>query len=256
MVTLPEGWKKELLTETAAVFRNDKFDLQVEINPRFASASRHTRKTNRTPTSYSTQIVQDWFSKGVHGDLEVGSRVDTWEEAVTLAESLMEQFNAERASQPPDHINAVHQSTQSRADAEKLLNTKAAAEALADGAGYCDEVLLELVEEGTANRHQFVAHREGSDVEILYNRREEEFSERWMHELCAAFPVDKMAIDEVFAETTPLTIAVSLSNVTLYRFIFAPSQETNIIVQQNTSVDSPTFEQTLESLLAEKWMTE
>lgn len=253
MVTLPPGWEKDFVSDTSAVFRNDQFDLQVEINPRFASSTRHTRTQNRSPDSYCTQIVQDWFSKGVHGDVEVGNQVDSWEDAVAVAETFMHQFNAERGSHNPDHINAVHQSAPSRDGAETLLNTTAAAEALTDGAGYSDTVFLELIEAGTANRHQFVAHRDAADVDILYNQREREFSEQWVHELCAAFPVDKVAVDEVVGETTPLTMMVHLSTATLYRFLFAPGQETHVVVQKNTSVDSPTFEQTIEGVLTEKW---
>ena len=253
MVETLSGWRETHISETSAVFRNDNFELQVEINPQYSSSTRHTRKTSRTPVSYTVQVVQDWFSKGVHGDLEVGTRTGSWEEAVTVAETFMRKFTAERSHQSDEHIQAVHQSTRSRGDAEHLLNTEAAAEALTDGAGYSDDLLLDTLAAATADGHQFVAHRDASEVDIVHNQREREFTEHRLHELYAAFPIDKLAVDELFEETTPLTMAIHLTNSTFYRFVYGIGQETAVVVQKKTQLDSPTFERTVESILEEKW---
>ena len=253
MVETPSGWQVRHIRETAAVIRNDQFELQVEINPRYSSSSRHRRGSGRTPISYTVQVVQDWFSKGVHGDLEVGTRTESWEEAVKLAETFMQEFNAERSRQSEQHIQAVHGSTRSTDDAEHLLNTEAAAEALTDGAGYSDDILLDTLAVATDDSHQFVAHRHASEVDIIYNPVEQEFSEQRIHELYAAFPVDKLAVDELFEETTPLTMATHLAEFTLYRFVYGIGQETDIVVQKCTQLDSPTFERAVEGVLEEKW---
>lgn len=253
MVGAPSGWREKRISDTSAVFRNDEFDLQVEINPRYSSSTRHRRETNRTPVSYTVQIVQDWFSKGVHGDLEVGTRTESWDEAVTTAETFMRKFNSKRSHQSDEHVQAVHQGTRSTDDAEHLLNTEAAAEALTDGAGYSDDVLLDTLGAATADGHQFVGHRHASEMDVVYNLLEREFGEERIHEFYAAFPTDKLAVDELFEETTPLTMAIHLSELTLYRFVFGPGQETAVVVQKETQLDSPTFERTVEGILEEKW---
>lgn len=247
------GWTTAYVDRPSAEFRNDQQGLSVKIEPRYRASASRKRSRAGEPISYRVKVVQDWFSKGVHGDRSMNARVDTWEEATTVAEEFMREFHDERTTQPETEIEATHRSVADRATAEQVLTSEAAAEALADTAGYSDRLLLDVLGAETDDAYLVVAHRDGDDIEYVAGDADDLDGDVSLQSIHATFPIDKSGLDSIFANTDELALTVTLGEHIVYRFVAGDNRETNIVLLAGTQVVSPGFERTIWNVLEEKW---
>lgn len=247
------GWTTEFVDRPSAVFRNERQGISVKIEPRYRSSASRKRSRTGEPTSYRVKVVQDWFGEGIHGDRAMNARVETWEEATTVATEFMEEFHDERRSQPDAEIEATHRSVGDTETAEQVLTTEAAAEALADTAGYSDDLLLDVLGAETDDTYQVVAHRDGDEIDYVYGDDAVLTGNVSLPVIHATFPVDKSGLDSLLTATDELVLTVNIGEYIIYRFIAGDSKETDIILMAGTQVASPAFELTLWNVLEEKW---
>lgn len=253
MITLPTDWTTDSLGSTSATFRNSKYELSVKIEPRYRASVSQRRSRTQPPKSYRVKAVQDWFSKGVYGDKSMAAKADSWEEALRVAEEFMAEFSDERSNQDIDEVEATHRSVEDPNTAEQLLTTEASAEALADVAGYSDDLLLEVLSEQTNNQYRVVAHREGEQINFLYGEDDDCLEAIPLEGIYATFSVDKLGLESLLVEANNLISTVNLGDYVIYRFIAGSQTETDIVLTRGVQVVSPTFERTIWNLLEEKY---
>lgn len=250
---LPQPWTTDHLGSTSATFRNEEYELSVKIDPRYRSSSSRQRSQAQKPTSYRVRVVQDWFSKGVHGDQSMKAKVETWEAALATAQSFMEEFSTERTTLPSEEVEATHRSTGDADTAEHLLTTEASAEALADASGYSDELLLDVLGDLTDDQYRVVAHRDGEEIEYVAGADDSSLEAIPLKGLYATFSIDKLGLESLLVEANTLVSTVNIGEYVIYRFIASERAETDIILTRGTQIVSPTFERTIWNVLEEKW---
>lgn len=199
------------------------------------------------------QLNQDWFAEGVLGDRKMAAKVDSWEGALATAQEFMQEFTTEWEQIPPEEIESTHRATGDHETADQLLTNEIAVEAFADGAGYSDELLLDVLSAETGEQYDFVVHRKGETTEIVTGDSTPVFEDTRLNSIYAAFPVDKLGIEEILVEETPIIMVIHLGQHTIYRFIFDDTIETDIGLPRGTQVTSPSFERTIGNVLEEKW---
>lgn len=250
-VSPPSQWSVESEGSDSLTFRNRERGLEVTVRGVFRGSK--IRSRGATPTHYAVQLQQDWFAEGVLGERKMAAKVDTWEVALTTAEKFMNEFTTELENLPQDKIESTHRATDDHEVAEQLLTSEVAVEALADGAGYSDELLLDVLSAETGEQYEFVVHREGETTEIVAGDSPSLFEDTRLNSIYATFPVDKLGIEEILVEETPITMVIHLGRHTIYRFIFDDTMETDIGLPRGTQVTSPSFERTIANVLEEKW---
>lgn len=253
MLSLPAGWTLVQGGRTSARYRNEDYDLSVVISPRYRASASQRAAGGATPTGYRVEVEQDWFSRGVHGDRTVAAKADTREEADHIAREFMQEFVTERADQSIDDIESTHRSVGDAETAEGLLNTEAAAEALADSAGYSDDLLLDIVTTQTDGQFRLVAHRTGEDIEVVDSTIADPLETIPLRTVYAAFPVDHYGIRGLLTKRRRLTTVAYLDEFRVYRFIVADGHETAIVLDRGTQIQAPSFENTVWNVLEEKW---
>lgn len=252
MVNTPPGWRTRSLGENSASFRNEQYELSVTVEPRYRASASRKRGQAQSPRSYRVQVVQDWFSKGVHGDRAMAAKAETWTEAVETAQAFMAEFSTERAGQSDREVEATHRSVGDAATAETLLTTEAAAEAFADSAGYDDRLLFDVLEAATGGQYRVVAHRDGDVIDVVYGDDDPFLETCSLESLYASFPVDKLGVDAVLTGTEELVLTVSFGEFSIYRFIVSGREETDVVLERGTQVTSPAFENTIWNVLEER----
>lgn len=247
--TPPDNWEISRMSQPNARFRNESKGLDVSIR----GVSRGSNRRRRgPPTHYTVQVHQDWWGKGVLGDIDMSTKVDTYEQAIETAREFMEEFVDEEARQSASNVQAAHQSVGGDHDlAESVLTTELAAEALADAAGYSDDLLLKIIRGETNDKQRAVGHRVGDTLDIIYCADDFDAEEQLLS-LYAAFPIDLAGINHILNDRTPLRMTLDLDDETIYRFIYDERTETNIIVPHGAQIASG-FEQTVANVLEEKW---
>lgn len=251
-IALPPQWETDGIGKKSASFVNDERGLTVTIRAVFKGSRGSTR--GNEPTHYVVQLRQDWFSRGVLGDRNMAAKVSTREEAFDVAQEFMEEFTREIEAVSREEVEATHRATgDDHEAAEQILTTEAAAEALADAAGYSDDLLVSVLAAETNDQYRFVAHRDGDSVTTVAGDESalgEDTSIRTLH---AVFPIDDAGIQRVLSEETPITTVVHLGDSTVYRFIFGETRETDVVLPRGTQVTSPGFETAIANVLEEKW---
>lgn len=250
---LPGDWAVDHLGWPSGSVRNDRYEISVKISPKYrASASQQVGKA-QNPTHFNVTVVQDWFSRGVYGDHNLDSKVETWTEAVETAMTFIGNFSENRNRVPDDKVEEAHRAGGDAEGAESILTSEATTEALADTVSYSDELLLDILEGETNGQYRVVAHRYGDEVEYIAGSDDNSLEEVPLKRIYGAFPIDKSGVTSLLSEDTILTVAVTLPKFTVYRFIVDDWRETNIILDAGTQVVKPVFEQNIKNILRQKW---
>lgn len=249
---LPPQWQMDSIRQDSAQFSNEDQALEVTIRAVYGSKR---KKHFAKPIHYVINLQQDWFSRDSLDEKRMSAKVDTWEDALDVAEEFMNEFCQELAELPAEEVEAVHRATGSdHESAEQTITTEIAAEAFADAAGYSDDLLLSVLAAETNDQYRLVIHREGADVTTVAGDTDSSGTETSLQTLHAVFPLDRTGIKAVLAEELPVIVVFHLGDATIYRFIFDDAQETNIVLPRGTQVTSPGFETTIANVLEEKWI--
>lgn len=247
----PAGWSVESLNQKNATYVNEHRGLQVEV--RGVLSGSRVRKHDREPSHYVVQLRQDWYAKGTMGEREMGTKAKTWEEALDIAEKFMAEFEKEVQETPAEEIEATHRAVGDSESAEQILTSAASAEALADAAGYSDDLLREVLDAEVNGQYLYVVHRDGDELVPIDADTKELLEENLLPALYAAFPIDKLGVEHILVDDTPIPMSVHLGEYAIYRFIFSERRETDIVLPAGTQVTSPAFERTISNVLEEKW---
>lgn len=145
---------------------------------------------------------------------------------------------------------AVHRGVADHEAAADVVTTTVAAEALADAAGYSDDLLVDVVRAETGGSVRLVAHRDGDDVRTVAGDAPDGLDLRTVH---GVFPLDGWGTRRVLDESSPIATAVHLDDGMLYRFVFAQRRETDVLLPPGAQVSSPAFERAVAAVLEEKW---
>lgn len=253
MSETPSQWTTDFRGDHSAEFRHERQGLSVKIEPRYRASASRKRARSGDPQSYRVKIVQDWFSKGIHGDRSMAAKAETWEEAETVATEFMNEFTREHTNQAPDEIEATHRSVEASEFAEQTLVSEAAVEALADATGYSDELLLDVLSTQTNGNHLIVAHRHGSDIVYAHGTPDDLPPNHSLTRIHGAFPIDKTGLEALQMGPDRLVQTVQLSQYVIYRFVAGDMEETDVVLPLGTQVASPEFEISLWNVLEEKW---
>ncbi|WP_396612890.1 hypothetical protein ACH9L7_06350 [Haloferax sp. S1W] len=179
--------------------------------------------------------------------------VDSWDEAVEVANEFMAEFTEERDQQPKDVVEATHRSAEEPETAEQLLTAESSVEAFADASGYTDELLLQVLGEQTGDQYRVVSHRVGDHIEFVYGEDDDCLEVVPLEAVYATFSIDKLGLETLLVEANNLVSTLNIGDLVVYRFIANDSEETDIILSRGTQVVSPTFERTMWSVLEEKY---
>lgn len=247
---MPAQWKTDNIRENSAQFSNEDQGLEVTIR----AVSGEQKKHFAEPIHYVIELRQGWFSRDSLDDKQMAAKVNTWEDALDVAENFMNEFCQELAEMSAGEVEAVHRATGSDHEwAEQTITSEVAAEALADAVGYSDELLLSVLTAETNGQYRLVAHRDGGTVTTVPGELDSVGTEDALQTLHAVFPLDRTGIKSVLAEDLPVVVVFHLGDSTIYRFIFDDAQETNIVLPRGTQILSPGFETTIANVLEEKW---
>lgn len=247
----PPDWKTDNFGKKKTSFRNERRGLEVGIRTVYkrSRAQRH----GRNPTHYVVQLHQDWFAKGTLGKRDMAAKATTWDEALTVARDFMEEFSRELKEKPSEEIQATHGTVGDHETADDMITAEVAAEALADAAGYSDELLLSVLDAETDRQYQLVVHRNGDTLTTVSGDESDVAEDNILQMVHAVFPIDRTGIKHVLDEQTPISVVTHLSGHTVYRFIFDDARETDIVLPRGTQVLSPVFETSIANVLEEKW---
>lgn len=247
----PPGWTTDRFGDKSASFRNEPRGLKVDI--RAVHKGSNVRRRAREPTHYTVQLQQDWFAKGTLGKREMGAKVETWAEALAVAQEFMAEFSREVKEMASEEIRATHAAVDDHGVADDLITTGAAAEALADAAGYSDDLLLSVLDAKTNGQYQFVAHRDGDTLTTVVGAESEFATDNVLQRIYGVLPVDRTELEHVLGNDNPFSVVVHVGDHSVYRFIFENARETDIVLPRGTQVLSPEFESTVANVLEEKW---
>lgn len=241
----PRGWTTGEADTTGAVYRNEEHGLEVTV--RSVRGEINVENGGDGPTQYVVELLQDWFATGLHGEREMRATTESRASAAEVAESFMQEFVDELET--ADAVE-VHRGIADYEAATAVLTSETAAEALADTAGYSDELLESVVEAETGGSIRLIAHRNGDELTTVAGDTPDGLDIRSIH---GVFPVDGGGTRQVLDETFPIATAVHLDVGTLYRFVFRERRETDVLLPPGTQVTSPEFERTVSNVLEEKW---
>lgn len=250
LISVPSDWETDFFGKKSAMFRNEHRGLEVEVRAVYRGSK--VRKHGREPTHYVVSLHQDWFSKGTLGNRDMGAKVDTAEEALGVAEEFMREFTSEMKSVPTEEVQAVHASTDDHEIADDILTSEVAAEALADAAGYSDDLLLSVLDAETNEQYELVAHRDGSTITTIAGD-EAILGEMDLLTIHSVTPFDNQGLKQVLGQELPIWTVAHLDEHTVYRFVFDNAKETDIVFGRGTEILSPAFGRTIANVLEEKW---
>ncbi|MFC7174445.1 hypothetical protein ACFR97_17040 [Haloplanus litoreus] len=250
LISVPSDWETESFGKKIATFRNDHRGIEVEVRAVYRGSK--ARKHGQEPTHYTVQLKQDWFSKGTLGDRKMAVKVDTGEEALSVAEEFMREFTREMKSVPTEKVQTVHASTGDHEIADGILTSESAAEAFADAAGYSDDLLLSVLDAETNEQYELVAHRDGATITTIAGD-EAILGEMDLLTIHSITPFDNQGIKQVLGQELPIWIVTHLDEHTVYRFVFDNAKETDLVLGRGTEVLSPAFGRTIANVLEEKW---
>lgn len=248
-ISLPSGWEINQIEKPNSTFTHRSHGLTVIVT---GKSRRRDGGQGQESTRYIITAGLDWFAEDTAGDIfediDLSAVVDTWDEALAVAQEFMVEFNDEFNSIDPEHIEAIHESVNDPEYVDALLTGESAVEAFTDVAGYSDELLLSVLE-GTVNeQYHLVAHRDGDTITPVAGNRDID-----LHTIHGVFPLDPDGISHILEENPPIVHVVHLGKYSVYRIIFGNTRETDIVVPRGTEVISPTFETMLSNVLEEKW---
>ena len=159
----PPQWVVDQIGPKSASFSNGERGLEVELWA--VSKGSKAQKRGYEPTHYVVQLRQDWFSRGTLGEQNMAAKVDTRDDAFTVVQEFMAEFSREVEELPWDEVEATHRATGNDHEAaEHILTTEVAAEALADAAGYSDDLLVSVLTAETNDQYRCIVHRNGSTL--------------------------------------------------------------------------------------------
>lgn len=249
-VSVPPGWKTESFGDKGATFRNKRKGLDVSVQAVFSAAGR--RRHGQTPNYYTVQLQQDWFSKGTLGTRNMSAKVKTAEKALTVAEEFMNEFVREMKQTTPETAQTIHGSVDDHETADDILTSQIAAEALADAAGYSDDLLMSVIKSETNGQYELVAHRDGPTLTTVAGD-EDTLTPNSLRTIHTAFPMDVEGIKDLLQQTTPIWTVIQLNNHTVYRFLFDAQRETDVVLERGTEHITPEFGTAIANILEEKW---
>lgn len=249
----PVGWQVEHGRKPSASIRNDEFELSLKISPIYRSSTSRSREKAQSPKEFQVKIHQDWFSSGMYGDHTRAIRVEKWEDAVETAMRFMQEFNDDRKEIPSENVETAHRSTGNVEAAEAHLSVEAATEAMADVVGYSDNLLLDTIATETNGQFRVVAHRDGDEIEYLRGEDDDSLQTAQLEKVYAMFPIDKVGINSCLSDDPILVTTITISGLTVYRFVFDNQTETNIILNQGTEVVNPVFTNSVKEIVELKW---
>jgi hypothetical protein len=242
----PRGWITANAEGHAAVYLNEEHGLEVVVRP--VSDGTHVRSQRGDPTQYVVELTQDWFATGLHGERELSATAGSREAAADTADSFMREFVDELKTGRT--AEAVHRGVAGHEAAADVVASEVAADALADAAGYSDDLLESVVRAETGGPVRLIAHRNGDEVTTVAGDQPDGLDIRTVH---GVFPVDGEGTRQVLDEPFPIATAVHLGSGTLYRFVFSERRETDVLLASGTQVTSPAFERAVCTVLEEKW---
>lgn len=249
-ITPPTGWTTEHIADRSARFRHKTTGVELSIRGVFQGS--RERRHGRSPTHYVIQVHQGWLGRQRSDTQLPGAKVTVWEDALTTARTFMEEYSNNRARVPLSQAEAVHRSAETHETAEQILLTNVATEALADAAGYSDQLLIDVLSAATNNQYNGIVHRDGDAVDIV--GEDADFPERpSLERVFATFPVDESGVKHLLDMESPVTMVVHLDELMVYRFIFGTRRETAVLLPRGTQVPSPGFERTVANVLTRKW---
>jgi len=249
----PVGWQIEHARKPSASIRNEEYELSLKISPIYRSSVSRGRGKAQSPKKFQVKIQQDWFSSGMYGDHTRAIKVEKWEEAVETAMRFMQEFNDDRKGIPSENVETVHRSSGNVEAAEANLSVEAATGAMADVAGYSDDLLIDTIATETNGQFRVVAHRDGDEIEYLRGEDDESLQTVQLEKVYAMFPIDKLGINSCLSDDSIFITTITISGLTVYRFVFDDQTETDIILDQGTEVVNPVFTNSVKQIVELKW---
>ena len=250
MSSAPAGWNAYQFHANSVRFSNEEQRVEIRISPTDREAK---GGGNQPGGGFLVQVQKGWFGEGTIGDRNMSVMVDTWNDAITSAREFMVEFNRELVTRRPREVETTHRSVEDARIAETMLATRTTTEAMAETADYSDELLLDVLATETNGQHRLVAHRSGSEWNVVYRGSNCEFPVQRLEKIRQCVPVDKTKIDTVLSDVTPARIVTHLEKHTVYRFVYADETETDIVLSKGTHLLSPLFEEVTASVLDGKW---